>query len=117
FGKWRDKLFGSKILGNLAGKALVKVTTENGRIVIKRINCNLLLYRIKDHYGEAKLRYIFEYQYNARSWKMYQKKKIGRGDMKIDYVYAPEFFCLELVELFTQLADAYNDASYRTIAQ
>lgn len=117
FGKWRDKLFGSKLLGSLAGKAFVKVTTENGRIVIKGINCNLLLYRIKDHYGEAKLRYIFEYQYNARSWKMYQKKKIGRGDMKIDYVYAPEFFCLELVELFTQLADAYNDASYRTIAQ
>ena len=117
YGKWRDKLFGKSIIGKLASKAFVNVKTENSRIVVKGINANLLLYRIKEHYSESRLRYIFEYKYNEKSWKLYQKKKIGRGDMKIDYVYAPEFFCLELVELFNELGDAYHDRSYKLIAQ
>lgn len=116
FRTWKEKLFGSGFLGQKVTSAFTKVTIENGRILIKGINCNLLLYRIKETFSESKLKYIFEYQYNEKSWKLYQKKKIGRGDMKIDYVYAPEFFCIELVELFTQLADRYNDTTYKTIA-
>ena len=45
------------------------------------------------------------------------KEKIGRGDMKIDFVYAPEFFALELIDLFRELGDAYRDQSYQKIAQ
>lgn len=117
FSRWRDKLFGNSFIGSKVAKVFTDVTVENGRITIKGINCNLLLYRIKESYGESRLKYIFEYQYNAKSWKAYQKKKIGRGDMKIDYVYAPEFFCLELVELFTKLAERYHDNSYWRIAE
>lgn len=117
YGKWRDRLFGNKLLGGGVAKAFSKVTIENGNIVIRGINCNLLLYRIKEKYSEAKLKYIFEYKYNDRSYKLYMKKKIGRGDMKIDYVYAPQFFCLELVELFNELGDHYRDASYKRIAE
>ena len=117
YGRWRDKLFGNSFLGSKVAKVFTDVTVENGRITIKGINCNLLLYRIKETYGESRLKYIFEYQYNAKSWKAYQKKKISRGDMKIDYVYAPEFFCLELVELFKKLAERYRDNSYRRIAE
>lgn len=117
YGRWRDKLFGNKILGKFVAKAFSKVTVNDGRLYIKGINCNLLLYRIKEHYSEAKLKYIFEYRYNEKSWKLYQKKKIGKGDMKIDYVYAPEFFCLELVEMFKELGNAYNDSSYIRIAE
>lgn len=116
YGKWRDKLFGTKLFGKLTSNLFSKVEVNDGRIYIKGINCNLLLYRIKERFSESRLKYIFEYQYNAHSWKLYQKKKIGRGDMKIDYVYAPEFFCLELVEMFTNLGDYYNDQSYRNIA-
>ena len=117
YSRWRDKLFGNSFFGKKVAKLFTNVTVENGRIVIKGINCNLLLYRIKESYGESRLKYIFEYQYNAKSWKAYQKKKIGRGDMKIDYVYAPEFFSLELVELFRKLAERYHDNSYRHIAE
>lgn len=117
YGRWRDRLFGNRLFGKAAAGAFVKVDVSNGRITIKGVNCNLLLYRIKEHYAESKLKYIFEYQYNARSWKLYQKKKIGRGDMKIDFVYAPEFFALELIDLFRELADAYRDQSYQKIAQ
>lgn len=117
YGRWRDKLFGNRLLGKLTANTFTKVEVKDGRIFIKGINCNLLLYRIKEHYSEAKLKYIFEYQYNAKSWKLYQKKKIGRGDMKIDYVYAPEFFCLELVEMFTEMGTAYHDRSYLRIAE
>lgn len=114
---WKEKLFGSGFLGQKVTSAFTKVTIENGKILIKGINCNLLLYRIKETFSEGKLKYIFEYRYNEKSWKLYQKKKISRGDMKIDYVYAPEFFCIELVELFQQLAERYRDSTYKTIAQ
>lgn len=115
--RWRDKLFGNRFLGTKVAKMFTDVRVENGRITIRGINCNLLLYRIKETYSESRLKYIFEYQYNAKSWKAYQKKKIGKGDMKIDYVYAPEFFCLELVELFRKLGEVYRDTSYRRIAE
>lgn len=117
YSRWRDRLFGSRVLGKAAAKTFTKVTVENGRIFIKGVNCNLLLYRIKEYYTEAKLKYIFEYKYNERSWKLYQKKILGKGDMKIDYVYAPEFFALELVDLFRELGDYYYDQSYIKIAQ
>ena len=117
YGRWRDKLFGTKLFGTRVAKLFTKVEFVDGRIVIRGINCNLLLYRIKERYSETKLKYIFEYRYNATSWKMYQKKKIGRGDMKIDYVYAPEFFAIELVDLFRDLGNHYNDNSYRRIAE
>ena len=117
YGRWRDKLFGTKFFGTRVAKLFTKVEFNDGRIVIRGINCNLLLYRIKERYSETKLKYIFEYRYNAHSWKLYQKKKIGRGDMKIDYVYAPEFFAIELVDLFRDLGNHYNDNSYRRIAE
>ena len=117
YGRWRDRLFGSKLLGTRTAKMFTKVVFENSHIVIRGINCNLLLYRIKERYSETKLKYIFEYQYNAHSWKLYQKKKIGRGDMKIDYVYAPEFFAIELIDMFRDLGMHYNDNSYRRIAE
>ena len=113
---WKEKLFGFGRISQALTSTFSSVKFEDDRIVIKGINCNLLLYRIKDFYSEAKLKYIFEYRYNDKSWKLYQKKKIGKGDMKIDYVYAPAFFAIELIELFSQLADRYNDHAYRAIA-
>lgn len=117
FRTWKEKLFGSGFFGQRVTSAFTKVRVINGNIEIKGINCNLLLYRIKETFSEGRLKYIFEYRYNDRSWKLYQKKKIGRGDMKIDYVYAPEFFCIELVELFTELSERYHDHTYKVIAQ
>lgn len=118
YSRWRDRLFNKKLgIGKLAAKTFTNVTVENGRILIKGINCNLLMYRIKETFGEINLRNIFEYEYNAKSWKQYQAKKISRGDMRINYVYAPEFFALEFVELFNALAERYGDKSYRRVAE
>lgn len=115
--KWRDKLFKNSILGNAFSKMMVKVTNENGYIKIKGINCNLLITRIKVHYNERQLTHILEKNYNAKSLKLYNKKKISRGEMKIDSLYAPEFFCMELCILFRDLAKRFRDNSYLYIAQ
>lgn len=118
YSRWRDKLFGSKNpLSKLSSKMFTKVTVENDRIHVKGINCNLLLYRIKEMYEEGRLKYIFEYEYNAKSLKLFNKKKIGRGDMKIDSVYAPSFFAMELVTMFQDLGERYKDNSYKQIAE
>lgn len=117
YSRWRDRLFGGNLVGTTAAKAYVKVAIKDGILSIRGINCNLLLYRIKDTYAESRLKYIFQYAYNARSLKLYEKRRIGRGDMKIDYVYAPEFFALELIDLFRELGDLYHDNSYRRISE
>lgn len=115
--KWRDKLFKNHLFGDVLSKVMVKVTNENGYIKIKGINCNLLITRIKVHYNERQLTHILEKNYNAKSLKQYNKKKISRGEMKIDSLYAPEFFCMELCILFRDLAKRFRDASYLYIAQ
>lgn len=116
YARWRD-LFFAGVLGSVAASLFVRVDVVNGDIRIMGINCNLLLVRVIRVFGEARLRHIFEYQYNAASWAAFQRKAIKRGDMRIDYVYAPEFFALELVDLFLVLSDAFGDASYKHIAE
>ena len=115
--RWRDKLFGNNLVGKLVSKMTVKVQVKNKEIFISGINCNLLVYRLKECYDESRLKYIFEYNYNAKSLKEFNAKRISRGAMKIDSLHTPEFFTMELVTIFTELADRYRDNSYRMIAE
>lgn len=114
---WKDRLFMNRFVGKLGSKVFASVKVENGIITIKGINANLLMVRIRDYYGERSLTSLFNKEYNKKSLKLYNKKKIDRGDMKIEYVSAPEFFALEFIQLFNDLADRYKDNSYRRIAE
>lgn len=115
--RWRDKLFGTKTFGKFASKQFVKVTVRGGNINISGINCNLLIYRMQEMYDESRLKHIFEYTYNAKSLKMYNQKRISRGQMKVDSVHAPQFFALELTTIFQDLSKRYRDKSYGYIAE
>lgn len=112
--KWKDKLLTTGTIKDAA--KYVKVRFKDGRIYIDGINCNLLLYRIKEYYDESRLKHIFEYVYYPQSWKAYQNKSISRGELKIRQVYAPQFFALELVTIFRDLSERYHDKSYEYIA-
>lgn len=106
-------LFGRGVLG---GGIFLGVTIQNGFIEIKGINFNLLKSRIKRFYDDKSINNIFLPKYNALSYRRFEKKKIQRSDIKIEYLYTPEFFALELVSLFTDLGRRYRDTVYISMA-
>ena len=88
----------------------------NGMIEIRGINYRILSNRIEKMYIDKSINNIFIPEYNALSYKRYEKKKIQKKNIKIDYIYTPEFFALELVCLFRDLGKRYNDKVYKSIA-
>ena len=92
------------------------VRIENHTIELHGINFNLLESRIKRYYDDKSINNIFIPKYNALSYKKFVRKKIQRSDIKIDYLTTPEFFALELVNLFTDLGKRYRDKSYLQMA-
>lgn len=92
------------------------VKIENNMIEIHGINFNTLQMRIKRFYDDKSINNIFIPKYNAMSYKKFERKKIERKDIKIDYMTTPEFFALELVNLFTDLGRRYNDNLYLKMA-
>lgn len=113
---WKDKLFNKKGLFGFFGKGRGRITISEGKIEIQGINYTVLRNRIKKYYTDQSIYNIFIPEYNAISYKRFEKKKIQRRDIKIDYLYTEEFFALELVTLFTDLANRFNDLNYARLA-
>ena len=116
---WANKIFGGKgVLGKTFTTRFVgaKVTQE-GRIEIKGINYHLLKSRIQRYYEDKAIFNIFLPKYNAISYKAFERKRIQRCDIKIDYMYTEVFFALELVQLFTDLGKRFRDKTYLAMAK
>lgn len=115
---WHHKLFGAK---NLSGYGsgnfgYTGIAIRDGYIEIRGINYKLLKSRISRFYNDKSLGNIFLPKYNALSYKRFEKKRIQRANIKIDYLYTPEFFALELVRLFTDLGKRFRDKTYKSFA-
>lgn len=112
---WEDTFHLSK---NLLGAKTKYVGARfvNGMIEIRGINYTLLKNRIERFYQDKSISNIFLPKYNAMSYKRFERKRIQRHQIKIDYLYTPEFFALELVSLFTDLGNRYRDRVYLTMA-
>ena len=116
---WANKIFGGKgVLGKSFTTRFVgaKITPE-GRIEIKGINYHLLKSRIQRYYDDKAIFNIFLPKYNAISYKAFERKRIQRCDIKIDYMYTEVFFALELVRLFTDLGKRFRDKTYLSMAK
>lgn len=111
---WYNKLLGGKgFFGKvpMIGKRN-NVEVRNGEIIISGINYATLKARIKKHYEDKSIYNIFIPKYNALSYRRFEAKKIGRADIKIDYMHTEEFFALELVKLFNELGRRFRDTNY-----
>jgi superfamily II DNA or RNA helicase len=106
-----EGLFGKASLGHFSGARLL-----DGKIEIRGINYTLLRSRIIRYYDDKSIYNIFLPKYNAMSYKRFERKKIQRSDIKIDYLYTEEFFALELVRLFTDLGKRFRDKNYKAMA-
>lgn len=119
---WYSKCFTGRGLGlgNIEIRNLSKASTvevKGGMIYIKKIMAYTLFNRMQKTYHSQNVKNLFLLQYNEKSWTRYKKKKISKNQLKIEYIYAPVFFALELVEIFNTLGDNYNDANYLNIAE
>ena len=94
----------------------VVIDNERGIIVIRKINFELLIQRIRESYGEKKLDSIFYRTYGSSDISKFNKKKMKRSQMKITSLISPMFFALELSILFSQLYKKYGDPKYSRIA-
>lgn len=117
---WKDMLLAPKGLFGGKTQSFTSLFTGarivDGMIEIRGINYRILSNRIEKMYVDKSINNIFIPEYDALSYKRYKRKKIQKKEIKIDYLYTPEFFALELVCLFRDLGERFNDKVYKSIA-
>lgn len=92
------------------------VNIEDGMIKVYGIKVSTFERRVENYYKDKSLKNIFMKKYEASSYQRYLKKKIGKSQITVDYLYTPEFFALELCKLFSTLSTRYRDKNYMNIA-
>ena len=118
---WKKNLFGflkptkSKVQKSTRSR-FCTVKIEDGMIKVYGIKVMVFERRVENYYKDKSLKNIFLKKYEAASYKRYLKKKIGKSQITVEYLYTPEFFALELCKLFTTLATRYRDNTYMSIA-
>ena len=94
-----------------------RIKVSDDYIVIKGIDFQKFLQRIKVYYSENNFSKIFMKEYTKQAQKLWEKKKITRKEMKIKYLQFPTFFALEIAMIFEDLGYEYNVKHYLKIAR
>ena len=94
-----------------------RIKVSDDYIVIKGIDFQKFLQRIKVYYSENNFSKIFIKEYTKHAQKLWEKKKITRKEMKIKYLQFPTFFALEIAMIFEDLGYEYNVKHYLKIAR
>ena len=94
----------------------VSVDTNTNEIVIKNIDYQKTLLRLNNMYDSKKVKNVFSPQYTAWSLYLFNKEKITRNEMKIKELRVPQFFALEIQQIFYDLGDFYSLKYYSDIA-
>ena len=115
---WDSILFKEKgVLGSPSKNRYVGAVVKDGLIEIRGINYSFLRNRITRYYVDKSIYNIFIPKYDAISYRKFERKRIQRADIRIDYLYTEEFFALELVTLFTELGKRFRDKNYKAMAR
>lgn len=100
----------------MLGPFLSKIRIDKGYVNISNIDLNLLLGRIGETYGELNIQKMFIPDYNKRDLKKFKRRRMARKNMRIENLSVPEFFIIELIEIFSKLSTEYNSKQYSMIA-
>ena len=114
----KDKLKGSIteiLFGRIKGKVIVD--REQKLMIIKGINYNKFLHRIRNMLETNKINKLFDKKYTKFSELMWRKKVISSNERKISQLEVPLFFSLEMYNLFMELSDFYNLKFYKAVAK
>lgn len=113
FNSWKSELQMTDDKKGLLGNSLFTgVRIREGMIEVRGINYTTLRNRITKYYTDKSIYNIFLPKYNILSYRKFERKQISRAQIKIDYLYTPEFFALELVILFKELGKRFRDKTY-----
>ena len=93
----------------------VSIDEKNSMIIIKGINFQKLMARIKNMYDTKKVNNLFDPTYSKWTLYLYNTEQISKSEMKIVDVRVPLFFALELQQIFYDLSDYYQLKYYEEI--
>lgn len=94
-----------------------RVEFTKSKIEIKSLHWNKLNKRLKELYKEKNMFSLFEIKYRSKDLALYNKKKIPKSKMKIEYIRTDYFFALEAMIMFENLYKTYGFKYYNDIAQ
>ena len=86
------------------------------RFVIKGLNFDKFIIRLKQMYDYRGIGSLFEKRYSMWSQMLFNKDRIRRSQMKIVELSVPLFFALEIYQIFRDLADYYDLPFYDKVS-
>lgn len=104
-----------KLKGSLFAKVIID--DKNKQFIIKGINFNKFIDRIKEMYKYKGIENLFIKRYSDWQEELWNKEKITRSEMKIISLNVPLFFALEMYKIFKDLGDFYNLPYYEKTAR
>lgn len=104
---------------NLGGALFnqVKLDHNNKQFIIKGINFEKFLLRLKEMYQYRGITKLFEKKYSNFELKLWKLGLKSKNSMKVRELNIPLYFALEMYNIFTALGDFYNLDFYKNIAK
>lgn len=102
-------------IGNFLGR--IKIDYENKNIIIKGLDYDKLISRIREIYNYNRVAKLFEAKYTAWSLMMWEREKIEINGLKVDYLQVPLFFSLELFNIFQDLKEFFHLSYYKKVCK
>lgn len=104
---------------NLGGSLFnqVKLDLDNKQFIIKGINFEKFLLRLKEMYEYRGITKLFEKQYSNFDLKLWKLGLKSKNNMKIHELTIPLYFALEIHNIFMNLGEFYNLNFYKEIAR
>lgn len=103
-----------KLGSSIYGRVLLYKNEK--RFIIKGLNFNKFIIRLKQMYDYQGIGSLFEKRYSMWSQMLFNKDRIRRSQMKIVELSVPLFFALEIYQIFRDLADYYDLPFYNKVS-
>ena len=116
---WARKIFQSKAKDLLRynRKRKKQLVIKDHRFEFHGLNIRVLYNRIKKFYEDRSIYELFIPEYNKFDYAKFQKKRMKRSQMRIEYLTVDDFFAIELVCLFRDLGNRFKDNNYKDMAK
>lgn len=117
---WSRKIFDESsrdLLGRRRKYNNFRLIVKDGKFELHGLSIMTLSNRIKKFYKDRTIYELFIPEYNKADLARFNKKKMSRSQMRIEYLKVDQFFAIELVCLFNDLGERFRDKNYLNIAE
>lgn len=117
---WSRKIFqdnSKDLFGRASRRFSFKLIIRDNHFELHGLSISTLSNRIKKFYKDRSIYELFIPEYNKKDLVQFNKKRMKRSDMRIEYLKVDTFFAIELVCLFNDLGERFRDKNYLDIAK